>query len=220
LIECREHRRKCTVQLGESRCSRCIKQGLECVFKIYRPSKTQNKEGDDQSVLDIQNNVEYLENQVYELEIALQEARASLNISPINSSAQQEQIPFFQSPPQPQSFPSLNNPYISPQSSYDDMLDDYGSSFDMSINDGDSHSSVIPSRSGSADYHSYSTLSNITETSASTSHDSQAVQDLVLFSPPSSCDEDGKEKKQKSWSIAVSCCNFFPPLIFALTLII
>jgi hypothetical protein len=178
---------------------------LECVFKVYRPSKGHNKDSADQSVLEIQSNVTYLEQQVYELEYALQEARASLNISPINSPVKQEPTQFLPSPSS--TLHTYSDQYISPQSSYDGMLDGSNSSFDSISKCEDLHNAVTPYHSSFTDSYIYNTPSDIPNSNSNLPAYSQSSQDLVLFSPTSSSAQDEQTKKDHTWSISVSLQN-------------
>lgn len=177
------------------------------MFKVYRPSKGHHKDGDDQSVLEIQKNVTYLEHQVYELEKALQVARASLNISPVNSPVKQEQMQFFPSPSSEHTFHTHSDHYTSPQSSYgshDGMVDGSTSSFGSNSKCEDLYNTVSPYRGNLTDNNIYNTLSEIMDTGTDTSPNSQSRQDLVLFSPSSSSAQDEQRKKDHTWSISVS----------------
>ena len=177
------------------------------MFKVYRPSKGHNKDGDDQSVLEIQNNVTYLEHQVYELEKALQVARASLNISPVNSPVKQEQMQFFPSPSSEHTFHTHSDHYASPQfsyGSYDGMVDSSTCSFDSTSKCEDLYNTITPYHGNFTNNNIYNTLSEIMESGTDASPSSQSSQDLVLFSPTSTSAQDEQRKKDHTWSISVS----------------
>lgn len=181
------------------------------MFKVYRPSKAHNKDNDDQSVLEIRNNVTYLEHQVYELEKALQVARASLNISPVNSPVKQEPMQFFPSPLSEHTFHSQSDHFASPQSSYgsyEGMVDGSTCSFDSSSKYENLYNTITPYRGNFTDNNVYNTLSEIMESDTNTSPNSQPSQDLVLFSPTSTSAQDEQRKKDHTWSISVSRSTF------------
>ncbi|KAG2185686.1 hypothetical protein INT44_002479 [Umbelopsis vinacea] len=173
--------------------------------RFTMPSKGHNKDDVDQSVLEIQDNVTYLEQQVYELELALREARASLNISPVDTPVKQEQHQFLPSPSSKQTLHSFSDQYISPQFSYDSIMDDSTSPINSISKGEELHTAVTPYHNSSfTDNYIYNTLSDITTSNPNMSASSQSSQDLVLFSQTSSKAADEQKKKDHTWTISMT----------------
>jgi hypothetical protein len=148
----------------------------------------------------MQSSVEYLEQQVNELESAIRHARASLNISPNTADMNDEDIPIF----------SPNNPYISPQSSHDDIKEEIFTSLDETLIDGDGDGDKFFVSFDKLDSDSYlrTPSSGTSDFYNSTSESSQASQEVVLFSPMSSSIDQENQDNEHTWSITVSVFGY------------
>lgn len=156
----------------------------------------------------MEGSVEYLEQQVNELEVALREARASLNISPNSVDMKREELPLF----------PAGNPYISPDSIYAEIKDEeVFTSFDDSIIQYDGYELVAPAENPASDSYLWTPSSGMSEFNNSTSESPSTGQELVLFSSMPSSSKQEENLKDHTWSITVSYqqtlhCLIYQPL--------
>jgi hypothetical protein len=197
-IECRQHRRKCNLYPGESRCERCKKQNLKCEFKYYKPAKGGSNGKAEFDVSEMNANVEYLERQVQELELAIQGARAQMDISPNTSSMEYEDIPVF----------AGDTPYNDSLFEFK-CLDFKEKELNQDYSELDNTLALMDGRgtfrNGSTVVEQFllTPSSAISDISHCNSESSESSQDLVLFSPISSEDDKDDQNDQHTWSITV-----------------
>ncbi|GAB5593569.1 hypothetical protein Unana1_08469 [Umbelopsis nana] len=143
----------------------------------------------------MEGSVEYLEQQVNELEVALREARASLNISPNSVDMKREELPLF----------PAGNPYISPDSIYAEIKEEeVFTSFDDSIIQYDGYELIAPAENPASDSYLWTPSSGTSEFNNSTSESPSTGQELVLFSSMPSSSKQEENLKDHTWSITMT----------------
>ncbi|KAG2183677.1 hypothetical protein INT43_006685 [Umbelopsis isabellina] len=200
--ECRQHRRKCNLPFGESRCERCTKQNLKCEFKYYKRAKGGSHGSTELDVSEMNANVEYLERQVQELELAIRIARAQMDISPNTSTIEYDDIPVFGGDTTYNNplfeFNSLN-PTESELSEYNEDYPTYGNTLTLA------NSRTSSSTSSSAvDRFMLTPASAFSDFSQSNGVSSDSSQDVVLISPIPSDDDKEDQNNQHTWSITMT----------------
>lgn len=177
---------------------------MKCEFKYYKRAKGGSHGNTELDVSEMNANVEYLERQVQELELAIQIARAQMDISPNTSTIEYDDIPVF----------AGDTPYNNPIFEFKNLKTENGfNELNGDCPEFDNTIALINSRTSSSasssavDRFMLTPSSAFSDFSQSNGVSSDSSQDVVLFSPIPSEDDKEDQNDQHTWSITVCDMN-------------